>query len=1115
MSIARNRRTRDRLLRAVRRVRRRWRLRLALRGLALTLAGTLGSFLVSASTLEFLRFRPEAVTALRAVLWLVVGLLLLRHVLRPLLRRVSDEQVALYLEENEPSLRSRLLAAVESTRRPGEVERSPLLQEVVAEAARECRRIDYGRSIERSSVRRSSVLFAGLALAAILVVALGPDFLRHGVSALFNPARAAETVNPYGVGVLPGDTIIPRNSDLLVSATPVGFASDDVVLYAREEGAGGFTATPMIDDGAGSFEGLLLNVAEETTYYVEAAGIRSATFSLGVADLPSVDRLKMVHHFPAYTGLPPRSFEHGGDVAALRGTRVELTVTSTIPTPGTAIAMHSGDTIAMEAGPAGMFTGSFTVRDRGFYGIRFLARNEVWVSGAPDYRIDLLEDHGPSVSFSRPGRDLSVSAIEEVFLEARADDDLGVSEILLVYNVNGGPSDTVRLHSAAGGPPTTGVTAGHTVFMEDHGLETGDLVAYHAVARDNAPSANEALTDMYFLQVRPFEREYREAGGGGGGGGGDGGGMGEDLSGLQRQIIAASFNLVRDRDGYAEEEWGENVVSVALNQERLREQVETLARRIVSRGIAGADETFERIAETLPVAVEAMNEAVDSLRALNPRAAVAPEQRALRQLQRAEETYARLVSRERGRGEGGRGGRGPGAEDLADLFELETDALRNQYETVRRSRRESADLAVDETLEKLRELARRQEQEVERLRRRADAEGGGRRGGGGRTTRDLADEAEETARRLERLSREAGPRPLENLARELRQVADAMRRAAAQGGGGVAEARSALRRLREARDRLEGAQDDRLRRDLDDARERADGLARRQADVRNRMEAMRRADRPSADRRDRVVEAKTEMAEEVGDLLAAIDRLAAGARRDGMDGADELEEAGATIRETQLRERLLYSRNLVGRAGREEYAEAFENQTSQAIQSLRNRLEEAAEAVEGGTAGDTEAEAAEAARDLVRALESMERRLETGARRGGGGERVGAGGPPVLDPELVRQMRREGRVRLGEARALADLVERAGANPRELRTMIDAMRALDRERTYADPGEVLRLQRELVEGMKQLEFELRRRFAADEEDQLLLHRSGDVPEEYRALVEEYYRALARGPGGGR
>ena len=109
-------------------------------------------------------------------------------------------------------------------------------------------------------------------------------------------------------------------------------------------------------------------------------------------------------------------------------------------------------------------------------------------------------------------------------------------------------------------------------------------------------------------------------------------------------------------------------------------------------------------------------------------------------------------------------------------------------------------------------------------------------------------------------------------------------------------------------------------------------------------------------------------------------------------------------------------------------------------------------------------------------------------------------------------MRREVRERIGETQALGQLLERIGADPQELQEMIDAMRALDRERTYADPMEVLRLQSELVETIKQLEFRLRREFAAGDEGEIFLYQSGDVPEEYRALVEEYYRALSRGRG---
>src|SRR5690606_3946452 len=94
-----------------------------------------------------------------------------------------------------------------------------------------------------------------------------------------------------------------------------------------------------------------------------------------------------------------------------------------------------------------------------------------------------------------------------------------------------------------------------------------------------------------------------------------------------------------------------------------------------------------------------------------------------------------------------------------DLFGLELDKLQNQYETVERSRQDGGpqqqSAQLDAAMEKLKELARRQQQENERLRREAQAQRSQMRGGGGAgDQRSLADETEETARQLERLARE-------------------------------------------------------------------------------------------------------------------------------------------------------------------------------------------------------------------------------------------------------------------------------------------------------------------------------------------------------------------------
>ena len=53
----------------------------------------------------------------------------------------------------------------------------------------------------------------------------------------------------------------------------------------------------------GAFEVLLFDLEEPTEYFVEAAGVESATFTLDVVDLPYVERLELEYVFPAYTGL--------------------------------------------------------------------------------------------------------------------------------------------------------------------------------------------------------------------------------------------------------------------------------------------------------------------------------------------------------------------------------------------------------------------------------------------------------------------------------------------------------------------------------------------------------------------------------------------------------------------------------------------------------------------------------------------------------------------------------------------------------------------------------------------------------------------------------------------
>jgi hypothetical protein len=106
---------RTELLDVIRQVRNRWRRRLLARGAVIVLAGTVVALLLSAHGLEALRFNPLAVIGFRVAAVAVFAALFAYAVVGPLRRRVSDSQVALYLEERNPSLQAAILSAVEAS----------------------------------------------------------------------------------------------------------------------------------------------------------------------------------------------------------------------------------------------------------------------------------------------------------------------------------------------------------------------------------------------------------------------------------------------------------------------------------------------------------------------------------------------------------------------------------------------------------------------------------------------------------------------------------------------------------------------------------------------------------------------------------------------------------------------------------------------------------------------------------------------------------------------------------------------------------------------------------------------------------------------------------------
>ena len=121
------------------------------------------------------------------------------------------------------------------------------------------------------------------------------------------------------------------------------------------------------------------------------------------------------------------------------------------------------------------------------------------------------------------------------------------------------------------------------------------------------------------------------------------------------------------------------------------------------------------------------------------------------------------------------------------------------------------------------------------------------------------------------------------------------------------------------------------------------------------------------------------------------------------------------------------------------------------------------------------------------------------------------GGQVRLTPEDIRQLRGEARQYASDAQDLRGMLRGENIDPRELDEIVNALRQLEDERVYQNvagtgaPAGVRGRESQAVR--VRLAPQGRRRTTSA----IALSGSDEVPEEFRKLVEQYYRSLAQSP----
>jgi hypothetical protein len=1078
-------------------VRRRWRTQMLLRVTARAAVVVASPLMAAAVVARVLPLNDAAMAALAVVTTLVAlsGLALIARILP---RRPTDRQIARFIEEraakrgNLPPFDDVLVSATDVDQSSSQ----PFHAFVVEHAIRRLELISASDVVPAPLLRRASLeALSGAAGLIVAVVVAWPLVARVAESAWI--ALFPQSVH---VEVLPGDTRVVAGKPLRIRAAVrtrdralTRFTPTLTVTAGSEE-----RSVAMTPDGQG-FEFSFASVDRTFRYRVTAGSARSEDYTVTALFGARVKQIDLRYEYPSFANLAPRDERNGGDIYAPAGTRVHVRVLADKPVASGQLALGGAKSAALSATDERMLEGDLVLAKDDSYRVGLIDRDGLRSAGDTEYFIRVMDDRPPDVRILRPGGDQQITPLEEVAIEARAEDDYGIARFELVYAVAGREPVVIPLNKATG--TETARAATHVLQAEDLRVQPGDVITYYARARDVARGKRptEARSDMFFLEVRPFSEEFVAAQSQA-----QAGMASEQIDALiaaQKEIISATWNIERRATSGAGRS-ADDITAIASAQAEVKARAEQLSPGPV-RGRSGfqlpqaqdsrsGQRRTVRSADPVSSAISSMTRAIDQLQGQRTSDALPHEMAALQGLLQAQaEIRRREVMQQAGTGMSGSGRQG---QDLSALFDKELQRQqRTNYET-RSQIEERPDRESDRgqsAVDRIRELARRQEELSKQARQLANS---------GLSPEEIKRALEKLTREQEELRQQAEANGMRDVAEQMRGAASELQR---QSPGSAADrAQQAAARLRSLEQQMGGDSPESRQRAAGEARLEAQQIAEEQRRIAAEAERLEKG--ASAGNTD----AWRRLAGENEKLADRVDALQRAGQPPGHDlqrerVAERMRDAAKQIREATA-ERPNGGRGASPSASAPKVADA-EQQIARAIDRAVAQL--------GEQSGDQAEKAGATAQDLARQLDqtrAIRERLDGLEQQIRNAESKGASGE-------VQRLREQYGQELQRARQTLSRLERSdsGAAPGGTSPEQHEWSQTDQgtEAFKQDFSQWASLKKDVHSALDRFDAAViakaARKSALSNDQRLSAGGSDRVPDAYRRLIARYYESLAR------
>lgn len=381
---------------------------------------------------------------------------------------------------------------------------SDLAKAAIISQLKQTEGLDFKSLVSFGELKKTMIL---LMISVVAVVGLFFIFPAFGESSsrIINYSQTYIIPTKYKFIITPQNTTVTKGERVFVKVKVLGGEPSTVSLFTKDRESKSYIEHKLIADTTKIYQYVINSISNTTKYFVLAEDVKSDEFTIKVIDKPIISELKIKITPPGYTKLESTVQKDNGNITALIGSKIELSIKASKEL-GKGIINFNDSTEKKMVVNKNIGSGRFKIIKNVNYKIIITDTSNNKNDRPIEYKIKSKADLFPTIEIIEPTEDIALTKTEAVYSRIKIKDDFGFRTLVLKHKLTATSFGEVEKEFSTQIIPIKKSVTNQELFylwnVSKLMLTAGDIVSFYFEVFDNDFISGPKSVKSKMLQLR-------------------------------------------------------------------------------------------------------------------------------------------------------------------------------------------------------------------------------------------------------------------------------------------------------------------------------------------------------------------------------------------------------------------------------------------------------------------------------------------------------------------------------------------------------------------------------------------------------------------------------------